>query len=196
MEEMIPYLSADRREKVFSYRSAADRVLSAAAYLLLRLSLKTGWGVDEPIAFVYGETGKPSLGEYPHIHFSLSHCRGAVACAVSDAPVGVDVQDIETAAVEDGAARMALTAEEYAAYKTSAFPDEFFCKIWVVKESFLKKNGQGVGIDLTLSPAESFGARTLLRIRDYYCCATGEFRPRRIGAEEFRAAVGKLKKGI
>ena len=40
------------------------------------------------------EHGKPSIVGHPNIFFNLSHCKEAVICAVSDQPVGVDVEGI------------------------------------------------------------------------------------------------------
>ena len=38
--------------------------------------------------------GKPFLSSHPHIHFSIAHSNGCVACAVSDAPIGIDLERI------------------------------------------------------------------------------------------------------
>ena len=40
----------------------------------------------------YGAHGKPFLPEEPERQISLAHTRGAVVCAVSPRPVGVDIE--------------------------------------------------------------------------------------------------------
>jgi 4'-phosphopantetheinyl transferase len=167
----IPFLSAERREKIFSYRFPPDRKLSVVVYLLLRLALMEKHGINEPVVFAYGKNGKPFLRDHPHIHFNLSHCRSAAACVISDTETGVDVQEI--APVSDGLARRVLSAEEYAAYKASHHPDELFCQMWTAKESYLKRTGQGIGTDLTALPSENTG--TLFKGKDYYCCVSAPF---------------------
>ena len=174
MEQSIPYLSMERREKAFSYRFPLERNLSAAVYLLLRLALKEQYGINEPVVFTYAKNGKPSLRDYPDIRFNLSHCRAAAACIVAGSEVGVDVEGI--APVPDNAAMRALTAKEYAEFKASLHPHELFCEYWTVKESWLKKTGCGIGADLSVLAAEDTGEKTFYKSgKNYCCCAAGAF---------------------
>lgn len=167
-----PYLSVQRREKVFSYRFPLDRKLSAAAYMLLRLALANHYGIDESVVFSYRQNGKPFLRDYPHIHFNLSHCLSAVACVVSSNEVGVDVQEI--APVSDDLAKRVLTKREYAVFRTAGNPFRQFCEYWTIKESWLKKTGMGIGTDLTDLSAEELRGETLLTSgKDYCCCVAG-----------------------
>lgn len=166
------HLSEQRREKVLSYRFSLDRNLSAAAYLLLRLALKDNYGIDEPVVFSFGKNGKPFLRDYPRICFNLSHCRKAVACAVSLCDVGVDVQEI--APVSDDLARRVLTANEYETFKTAENPFQRFCEYWVIKESYLKKTGDGIGAELSMLAAEDVRYKTLLVNGNGYCCCAAD----------------------
>ena len=50
------------------------------------------YGIDETPVFTYDSKGKPLLQGHPDIHFSLSHCRDAVAVAVNDYPIGIDIE--------------------------------------------------------------------------------------------------------
>ena len=170
IERAAPLLSAQRYEKVMSYRFSKDRILSAASFLLLRLALKENYGIDEPVIFDSNENGKPFLRCYPRIYFNLSHCRSAAACVVSDNEVGVDVQEITP--LSDKLACRVLTDEEYTAYKASPRPDELFCELWTVKESWLKKTGRGVSADMSSVSAQSIDEKTLFRFKDYFCCVT------------------------
>ncbi len=167
----LPLLSAQRRAKVLAYRFDRDKNLSAAAYLLLRHALKADYGIEAPVEFELCEGGKPVLRGYPGVHFNLSHCRAAVACAVSDAPVGVDVQEI--APVERALARRVLTQAEYSAFLASPDPNRTFCEYWTKKESWLKRSG--IGIDASLSELASgdIAAAFFTSDKDYCCCAVG-----------------------
>ena len=181
---MAPHLSARRREKISAYRFPIDRTLSAAVYLLLRLALKEQHGIDGLVEFDCGENGKPFLRTCPQIHFNLSHCRRAAACAISDREVGVDVQSV--APVSDAVARRVLTPAEYAQYKASGRPDELFCELWTIKECLLKQTGQGIGADLSALSAQDAGEVTLYQFADYFACVSGASVPlRRVGAGEF-----------
>ena len=88
--------------------------------------------------------GKPFLKNHPDIHFNISHCEGLVACAFSDAPVGVDVERI--AEFKDSIVRKVLTKEEQeflALYKEKEEYNELFFRFWTLKESWLKQDGSG-----------------------------------------------------
>jgi 4'-phosphopantetheinyl transferase len=183
-EWAAPLLSVERRIKTFYYRFPLDRKLSVAVYLLLRLALMEKHGIDELVAFAYGENGKPFLRDHSHIHFNLSHCGCAAACVISDGEVGVDVQEI--APVSDGLAQRVLTAKEYAGYKASPHPDELFCEIWTMKESLLKRTSRGIAADLTALAADDMTDGALFKCVGYRCCVSGaSVRLRRISAHDF-----------
>ena len=82
-----------RREKVEAIRHDAGRRQSLLAYRLLCQGLREEYGITEPPTFLYGEHGKPFL-HAPHsaLHFSLSHCRTAVACIIDERPCGIDIE--------------------------------------------------------------------------------------------------------
>ncbi len=171
--ESLPRLSVQRREKALAYRFGQDKNLSAAAYLLLRYALKADYGIGEPVEFELCESGKPVILGYPGVHFNLSHCRAAVACAVASVPVGVDVQEI--APVERALAKRVLTEAEYRAFLASSDPDRTFCEYWTKKESWLKKNGLGIGASLAGLAAKDIEAAFFKSDKDYCCCAVGYF---------------------
>jgi len=171
LERCVPLLSEQRREKVASLRFPSDKKLSAAAYLLLRLALREQYGIEGPAVFGFGANGKPFLRDHPGVRFNLSHCRAAAACVVADSETGVDVQHIGP--VKDNLARRVLTAKEYEAFNEADDPAWFFCGIWTVKESYLKKTGQGIGVDLTALAAADVEERTQFQGAGYCGCVTG-----------------------
>jgi 4'-phosphopantetheinyl transferase len=174
-EQAASLLSEERQKRVSAYRFPSDKNLSAAVYLLLCLALKKEHGINENIEFEYGKNGKPYLRDYPHIFFNLSHCKRAAACVVSDGEAGVDVQEI--APVKDSLARRVFTEREYAEYKASERPDEYFCGIWVKKESWLKQTGRGIGTDLAALEADSLHGLTLFGGDDFRGCVSGVSAP-------------------
>jgi len=181
------FLSEERRKKVNKLRFNKSKKASAAAYLLLRIALKENYGINEAVEFSYGEKGKPLLKDYPLIHFSLSHSANTVACAVADFEVGVDVQQITE--VKDKVAKRVLTDDEYSKYKDSLAPDEYFCEIWTIKESFLKKTGQGITKELREISADDIKNKKVYKGKDYFCCVCGKeqqsIQIKFIGREDF-----------
>ncbi len=170
IQKSLPYLSEERRKKALSYYFPEDGQLSAVVYLLLRLALSENFGIDVPPIFNRGGDGKPFLPDYPHIHFNLSHCKSAAACVVSRLETGVDVQEIFPA--RDDLAKRVLTDEEYKNFRMSRCPNELFCKYWVIKESLMKKTGQGLSVDPSGLSAEGALGITLFKGADYYCCVS------------------------
>ena len=138
-------LPAWRLSRALSYRRPLDRFLSAQAYILLRRGLREVFSFDEDFSFEYEALGKPRIAGRPDIHFSISHCPRCVCCAVSDAPVGVDVEQIQY----DGAlARQVFCADELSLIEAASDRPLEFTRLWTMKESYLKMTGEGLRDDL------------------------------------------------
>lgn len=128
--EALALLPEERREKALRIRREEARLRSIGASLLLRAA-----GLEPP--FACGEHGKPYIPGGPH--FSLTHSGTFAALAVSDTPVGLDIEKI--APVRRAAAR-ALTIEERDYMK--ADPERRFAYLWTRKEAVLKCTGAGL----------------------------------------------------
>lgn len=134
-----------RLEKALSFKRQIDRFLCAEAYLLLKDALHEVYGLNWDFTFKYGINGKPVLAGIPGIHFNLSHCRRCVCCAVSDSPVGIDVEDIQ---FDIDLAKAVLNDDELGRVLSSARPEIEFTRFWTMKESLLKLTGEGIRDDL------------------------------------------------
>jgi len=167
LESMIPLLSAQRNQKVQRLRSGTGKNASAAAYLLLRFALNEVYNINEAVEFEIASKGKPALKKYPRIYFNLSHSKGVAACVIADFEVGVDVQNIRS--VSEKTAKRVLTSEEYEAFLTTSYPDEYFCNIWTIKESYVKMTGLGLTTELRDLSAEKISNIYTFRGDDYYC---------------------------
>lgn len=94
LEPLLPRISESRRARVLSMKQEQARVQSVLAELLLRHALREEYGLAELPKIETGKKGKPFFPDHPDVHFNLSHCKTAVACALDSAPVGVDVQEL------------------------------------------------------------------------------------------------------
>ena len=90
----LQLVSKQRREQALRFKFERGQRTCILAYLLLKKALHEEFGITANPVFEYGEHGKPIFVGHPEIHFNLSHCREAVVCAVSDRPVGIDVESI------------------------------------------------------------------------------------------------------
>ena len=146
VDELRQLLGEQRYEYCRQMKSAKAGLSSAFAFLLLRYALKKHSGITEIPELVIGEHGKPYLKDYPEIFFNMSHSDTRVICAVSDSPVGVDIQDIRK--ITPSAAKKFLTDEELKSCDLSDISG--LCRIWCIKESYGKLTGKGF--------AEGFGS--------------------------------------
>lgn len=139
-------LSEQRRQLALRYRHELGRRTCAAAYLLLCEGLRKEHGITEKPVFEFGEHGKPSIIGRPDLHFSLSHCREAAICVLSDRPVGIDIESVGR--YNERLARYTMNDEEMAQILASNRPDIAFTRLWTQKEAVLKCTGEGIGNDL------------------------------------------------
>ncbi len=139
-------LSEQRRQLALRYRHELGRRTCAAAYLLLCEGLRKEHGITEKPVFEFGEHGKPSIIGRPDLHFSLSHCREAAICVLSDRPVGIDIESVGR--YNERLARYTMNEEEMAKIIASNRPDIAFTRLWTQKEAVLKCTGEGIGNDL------------------------------------------------
>lgn len=87
--------------------------------------------------------GAPYLPDNPELHISLSHCRRAVAVAVSrTGRIGIDVESRRK--VSPSLMERVCTPDERAAIKASDDPTMAFLRCWTRKEAVLKMRGTGI----------------------------------------------------
>lgn len=136
--DCLSRVSAQRREKVLKYKFAAGREQSLRAYMLLQQLLKEEYGITEPPIFRELENGKPVIIGHEDIHFNMSHCKNAVACAVSDKPIGIDVERIQDK-VNESLAQYVLNEKEL-----EDITPQKFARLWTMKEAVVKLTGRGI----------------------------------------------------
>ena len=152
-------LPAWRREKALQYKKLDDRKRSVLAFVLLQRALREEYGMTEVPDFVYNEFGKPSLPNLP-LHFSLSHCKDAVACAVSDYNIGIDVESI--VAYNPDVARRGCTAAELEMLEQSENKDVDFIILWTIKEAISKYEGMGLSLPFSEIDPSKYSVHTSL----------------------------------
>lgn len=139
LQQALNEVSPQRREYALRYRQERDQRLCVAAYRLLHRALLHEYGIEELPLFIYDAKGKPKLDGHPDIHFSLSHCLTAVACAVGNEPVGIDIETIDHYSEE--VALRVMSEAEMRQILTSPHPAEAFTRLWTMKESLYKLTG-------------------------------------------------------
>jgi len=110
--------------------SRGERGGSEVVYELLEYAYKLDHGSALP-AIKKTPNGKPYFPDRLDVHFSLSHCRTHVLCALSEHPVGVDIESPRQ--ISQRALKFFSTEEELALFDP--------LDLWVLKESYIKLYG-------------------------------------------------------
>lgn len=141
--QLLLRLPMDRRLKVTKFHFYQDKCSCLLGYILAIYGIKKTFGVDlSNQSFAFNRYGKPYFQLYPDIHFNISHCRSKVVCAVSDAPVGIDVQDVMK--VEETCYKTVLSPQELLYINKCNNPESEFIRFWTLKEAYTKYLGIGL----------------------------------------------------
>lgn len=162
------FLPPERQERVRNAKreDVARKRLYAGAFLQYALSAETGIPM-EYIAYIYGSQGKPEI-DYQKLetllkdgtiniegkisygfHFNLSHSGDYAVLAVSDSPVGIDIEHKKNR--YEAVAKRCFCKEEYEDIMEGAVPQEQqmrFLQYWTMKEARIKCSGEGMSIPL------------------------------------------------
>lgn len=129
----LDILPTQRKERALACRKEEDGMRIACAGYLLQNALSEE-GIKQPV-FAKNEWGKPYLADRNDIHFSLSHSGIWAVCALSDAPVGVDIE-------------RPRSMEKVARLFPEAKTDDDVLRLWTAKEAYLKLLGRGLTVPL------------------------------------------------
>ena len=165
---------------VFDEKASARRLLAQAYAEVL----------DEPLpTMCTTKQGKPFFAVRPDIHVSLSHSREYVLCALSDTPIGIDIEKVRP--IKQGLDERVRSPEERACF-------DFFSS-WVLKESFIKWQGRYTQhfrhICFTGTKSKALGPNSKVNAR-VYCplegyriavCVSGQKPPRAIHMRNLNA---------
>jgi 4'-phosphopantetheinyl transferase len=101
----------------------------------------------DKLNIVRNQYGKPYLVNYPNVYFNISHTRGAIACAVSDNPVGVDIESIRKINLRVVSYFFSQQEKDYILADPKNI-DLRFTEVWTKKEAYLKFIGKGISVPI------------------------------------------------
>lgn len=146
-QALLPKLALQRQQKALACRLDPARMRMTCAGWLLQNALEQAGIAPDDQVFAFTDAGKPYLPHIPELHFSLSHSGSWAACAVSDHPVGVDV---ELPRCSMAVAKRHFHPEELRALENLSQPEQAdqLNRLWTGKEAFLKMLGCGITVPL------------------------------------------------
>ena len=112
------------------------------ARLLLSRAAADAWGLQRLPALARLAAGKPFFPDRPELHFNLSHTVGWSLCALSDAPVGVDIEALRPR--REGLAERILSPKELEWYRAHGGDTAALLTLWTRKEALCKRGGGGL----------------------------------------------------
>lgn len=146
---LLPLVSAQRREQALRYKHTFGQYCCLQSYKML-CELLAEWSrvhqlpINQQPIFLYNDYGAPYIKGGPH--FSISHCKRGIAVAVSENPIGIDIEAIRSFKPE--LMRKTMNEDEQLRITSSAIPEVEFIRFWTQKEALLKLQGTGIIFDL------------------------------------------------
>ena len=170
--EWIPPFGEELRCHLEDYKGMVKYASCSAWRLLYNILLDNNLGRG---TVVFEKNGKPQFSDIS-IYFSLSHSRDICAVAVSDQPVGVDVEQCREKH-NNHLIERSLTEDEM------RFFDGDFTRIWSRKEALAKMTGQGImgyPNDIDTMAYDFYEQRIEYNQREYWLIATNAFQVKHI----------------
>lgn len=188
---LLPLVSEQRREAALRYSHVFGQFCCLKSYcMLMELIASVSPTLDgQTPEFAYNEHGKPYLADRPDIHFSISHTKNAILVAISNAPIGVDVEHVRLPS--DGLIEKTMNPDEQALINNASSSclevdclqgerAATFTSLWTKKEAVLKLLGTGILDDLheVLSPVSvaSIEISTEKSVSPAFCYSFAQFR--------------------
>jgi len=151
-------ISSDETERMERFRFEQHRLIFLIAHVFLREVLSRYMDCSpSSITYRLNPYGKPSLclsADESGVSFNLSHTDGLVCCAVvKEGDIGVDVESTKQSVSGDEIGERFFSTSESAEMMELESEDvrnERFCRLWVLKEAYIKAKGMGLSLPLDL----------------------------------------------
>lgn len=138
-------LSPICQRRNLAYRKLHDKKAHLLGRILLLDLLSLTEQEEDISSMKFSNFGRPFLSD--NFDFNISHSGNYVLCVLSfNQRVGVDIQ--EWCPIEYSEFSTVLSDEDLRRIRDSISSDKEFFKIWTLKESIVKANGQGLSIPL------------------------------------------------
>ena len=130
-EQLLSMLQPQRRKQLFSFRLESDQKRCAAAGLLLWKHIYNKH--PERFTVSYNAAGKPSVTNAPF--FNLSHSNDFVMLAVSDTPVGCDIEKLHKTVLSHHVFHP-NELDLLSSLPSGDMQNHEFLRLWTAKEAF------------------------------------------------------------
>ena len=140
---MLKFVQAEKKKRILKQKIKQNADNMLIGEILKKSVIKKIFDIDfEKQEFALLEHKKPYMPDYPDIHFNISHSGEYVALAVSQKPVGVDIEKIKEYNYD--VAKRVCNERELKQLEESNDKASYFIKLWTQKEAVLKMKGIGI----------------------------------------------------
>ena len=133
----------DEKQRLSAIKNQEYKNSSLSALLCLHELLTVSGEVQDDLSICRTSGGKPYFASRD-LFFSISHAKDTVAVALSDTPVGIDIEFIDERRDILSLSRRFFAPDEYKAISESNSPAEDFFALWTKKEALAKITGEGL----------------------------------------------------
>lgn len=144
-------LKSIRQNKINKCKNLNDKIRSAVAGCLIKYAL-IEFGIDyNNCEFCVKDSGYEYISNISGVYFSISHAEKYCVCAVSDTPVGVDIEEQKRFDKDKTQKRLLRILSEKEMQEFGQLSDEdlasYLATCWTRKEAYSKAKMKGLGID-------------------------------------------------
>ena len=170
-------MNKEKQQKVLAYKNIKDQMRTVAGEMLARRMISKYCNVvSEDIYFETGCYGKPNAKRL-NVEFNISHSEEMVVCAISDNPVGIDVEMIQPIGINilhklctDVDLEYILGINATGIHMPSKFDEQQlyrFYEVWTAKEAYFKCIGTGIKNLKSISMDRLVEDRKIYQIGNY-----------------------------
>lgn len=146
---LLDDLDSEKQQRLKRYRMPKDAHCSLLGDIAIRtLIFKHLSLCKREIIFSKNTYGKPFLQGYEDFHFNISHSGKYVACAVSNQPIGIDIEIVNPIDLAFANRFFVKDEIQYILNGNPEYLQQRFYSIWTRKEAYIKLCGKGLYIPL------------------------------------------------
>ncbi len=148
LEQAVETLAPDEHARMERFKFDIHRKRFARGRGFLRMTLGRHLGTDPAkLAFSYEDRGKPYLKGHP-VHFNLSHSHAKAVLALSDAPIGIDLEFMDRKTDVMTLAPSVFVPNELNQLRNveEKAQRQVFFAFWTAKEAYMKLTGAGLSL--------------------------------------------------
>lgn len=155
---LVRKLPSAEQKAIMNYRREADRRRGLYGKYLLHYAYHEVMGRTAfPLETECGKYGKPYI-KGQDFCYNISHSENVIVCAAADYEVGIDTEAVSNITL-DMKEIICRNGEDKNLPKEESAAIEYLCKLWTVKESYVKWLGTGFSMPFGSISADVTGER-------------------------------------